>query len=247
MEKVSLIKINSNYLPNRYDYEQKFVYDNMPRPECRNLSYVDSRCLGLLNPSSLLETIPKQISNPKILMGLIAKNPHLKALLAKNDLKLQNGDFVNFIKFTDEHMKYTARVASRLCDEIKHPIDKARVVKAARLHDVGKIFIPAKILNKPENLNSEEKKLMSAHAELGYTLLETLKIDSKTLDLIKNHHNFDENSSLEQQIVSAADVYSALIENRPYKKSMSSKQAISIMEQSGFTKEIIEALKRITQ
>ena len=245
MENISSIKISSPNYQRAAGFNHKLVYDAMPQPACRNLSYIDSRCIGLLNPSSLMEILPKQISNPKTLMQIVEKNPRLKELLQVKGLKISDGDFINFLKFTDEHMKLTASVASKICDGIKIPIDKARIVKAARLHDMGKIFIPADIINKPEYLTTGEKEVMSIHPELGTELLRALKIDPKTLDLIKNHHNFNKNSSLEQQIVSAADVYAALTENRPYKKSMPHKQAISIIEQSNFSQEVIDAIKKL--
>ena len=229
----------------KYNDHNKVILDSMPRPECRNLSYVDSRCLAMLGPYTLLTLFSKNISNPETLKILVNKNPKLKRLVELNKINLDKADYINFIKFSDEHMKTTAYIAGKLCDIINKPIDKTRVVKAARLHDVGKIFIPTSILNKPCNLTKQEKSIMANHTEFGYELLKSLNIDKKTLELIKNHHNFNKYSSLEQQIVSTADIYSALTENRPYKKSMSSEQAMNIIKQIDLSSEIINALDTI--
>ena len=242
------LKINNFTESNSYqDNHNKVMLDAIPKPECRNLSYVDSRCLAMLGPYTLLGTIPRQITNSKTLKMLINKNPQLKNMLKENKINLNNADYVNFLNFTDEHMKSTAYIAGKICDVIDKNIDKTRVVKAARLHDMGKIFIPAKILNKPNNLTADEKKIMSVHTELGYQLLKTFNIDPKTLDLIKNHHNFNSKSSIEQQIVSAADIFAALTENRPYKKSMSDEQSINILKLMDFSLPVINALEKIVE
>ena len=217
------------------------IIQAMPENPSRDLGYVDGRCLHLLYPEALLNVLPGQISNPKVLKLYLDRNPELKAIIDKYGLDIKSGDYSNFLKYSDRHMKQTSYTAGKICDEIKKPADKPRIVKAARLHDIGKIF------NKPDNLSAEERAIMDAHSDLGYQLLSTLKIDPKTLELIKNHHHFDKNSSLEQQIVSASDIYSALTEKRPYKKSMDSKQAIDIMStQNSFSDDIINAFKRIT-
>ena len=247
MESLKSLKFNRLGLNNSGYCQKKFYEEVSPKPECRDLDYVDSRCLGIMGPYTLLGVLPKQLSNPKNLAIIVNKNPRLKDMLKKNNINLNNGDFVNFLKFSDEHMRTTAYIAGEMCKKINKPIDKTRVIKAARLHDMGKIFIPAEILNKPKNLTPEEKKIMSVHSDLGHELLSTLSIDKQTLNLIKNHHKYNKNSSLEQQIVSAADIFAALTENRPYKKSMSNERALSIIRQSDFSPEIIKTLESIIE
>ena len=45
------------------------------------------------------------------------------------------------------------------------------------LHDLGKVLIPSKILNKPARLNAKEREIMNIHSTLGYELLKTQKIN----------------------------------------------------------------------
>jgi len=247
MEQISAIKTNQVFPGTNSIYTQRYSYDVHPENELKNLSYIDSRCLAMLSPATLLELLSKQISNPKNLVNIVDRNPALKEMLVKNNLKVVNGDLINFLKFTDDHMKLSANIASLICDNIKSPVNKNRVVQAARLHDLGKLFIPYEIINKPNNLTEEEKHLMALHPELGYQLLHALNFDEKTLELIRNHHNINKTSPIEQQIVSAADVYSALIENRPYKSPMHPKQAIGIIEQIGVSKEVTDALNKVAK
>lgn len=247
MEKLTAVQFNRGKIQTN-PIRQRIIFDIIPNQRYRELSYVDSRYIGHLNPYSLLNFLPEQISKPKNLEYIVSKNPHLKSIIDKYGLKVNSSGIPNLPRAADEHMKETARIASRLCDELSRvgfPLDKLRVIKAARLHDMGKIFIPGAILNKPENLTPDEKRIMDVHSELGYYLLKTFNLDEKTLELIKNHHKCNPDSSIEQQIVSISDVYSALTENRPYKKSLPKEQTINIIEQSGFSKEVVDALKRI--
>lgn len=246
MEALSSLRLDRS----NNSYCTKNVHDNyimnaVPQNPSRNMDYVDGRCLHLLSPNILLNVLPRQISNSKVLEQYINKNPQLKQMLDRYGLNIKNGDFNNFLQYTDEHMKQTAYIAGKICDEMGIFANKPQIVKAARLHDMGKIFIPAEILNKPENLTPEEKEIMNIHSELGHQLLTSLKIDPKTLDLIKNHHNFDGNSSVEQQIVSAADVYAALTEKRPYKESLSHEKAMQIMRANDFSDEVLDAVEKI--
>ena len=96
----------------------------IPENPSRNMGYVDSRCLHLLNPEALLNVLPKQISNPKVLEQYIAKNPQLKSIIEQYGLDIKAGDYENFLKYTDEHMKQTSYIAGRICDGVKKPVDK---------------------------------------------------------------------------------------------------------------------------
>ena len=245
MERVTRVNLNSREKVKNSgkDVRHKVITEAIPQPTYRELTYNDCRSIGILNPTFLIESLSSDLSKCENVESLVKKNPELKKLLKKYNLTIKNRGY-NSQLYTNDHMKQTAILASKICDSFVGRVDKARVIKAARLHDVGKIFIPSKILNKPDKLTAEERKIMDVHAELGHKLLETLKIDSKTLDLIKNHHNYNENSSVEQQIVSASDIYTALTEERPYKKSTSKEQALEIVSNYGFSKEVINALKK---
>lgn len=80
---------------------------------------------------------------------------------------------------------------------------------------------------------------MKEHARLSYEMLKTTDLDKETLDLIKEHHHVhttnpnakpNEVDNINLQILSIADIYSALRETRSYKKAMSKKEALSILK-----------------
>ena len=77
---------------------------------------------------------------------MVKNNPRLRNLLLEYNLEISKGDYINFASYTDKHMKQTARLAGKICNELNISKDKkANIVKAARLHDIGKIFIPANL------------------------------------------------------------------------------------------------------
>lgn len=131
-------------------------------------------------------------------------------------------------------------IASNLPQSLKNQVNLKSLQDAAYLHDLGKVLIPKEILNKPGKLTSDEENIMHKHSLLSYELLKNSDIDTRTLNLIKHHHqnpnhtgypkvSDDFNADINLQILTLADKYSALIEKRPYKEPMTSKQALTII------------------
>jgi len=110
---------------------------------------------------------------------------------------------------------------------------------AAALHDIGKMSIPIKILEKPDKLTSDEFDIMKSHSIIGYNILSGLNIDS-IRDIASLHHEKLDGSgypfglkskdiSNEARIVAISDILSALIGSRSYKDSFPKKKTISIL------------------
>ncbi|MCI8442463.1 MAG: diguanylate cyclase [Provencibacterium sp.] len=124
--------------------------------------------------------------------------------------------------------------------------DMAMIGIASALHDVGKISIPAEILNKPGRLTNEEFAVMKQHSLIGANMLENLP-NHQDEPLLKtayeicrwHHERYDgrgypdglkgEEIPISAQIVSLADVYDALTSERVYKKAFSHEQAIQMI------------------
>ena len=131
-------------------------------------------------------------------------------------------------------------IANKLPKEFKSEVDFQALQKASVLHDYGKVLIPEKILNKEGKLTPQEREIMQKHSVLGYEMLKNTDLDQETLHLIRNHHQNAQKSGypaeddnfvadINLQILSAADVYSALREKRSYKTEMTKNQALAIM------------------
>lgn len=109
---------------------------------------------------------------------------------------------------------------------------------AALLHDIGKVFIPIEILNKPARLTKEEFEVMKGHSEIGYKhVRENYELQSKSyVGILQHHERYDgkgypegrtgENISLFGRIISICDVYDALTSDRPYRKGMLPSEAM---------------------
>ena len=173
-------------------------------------------------------------ANPKIKNIVKDFNPEMQLNLEELKELLQN------------HASDTQNVASGIINNLpfslKYKVDEKSIDDAAYLHDIGKILIPKEILNKSGKLDDRETKIMHCHSELGYEMLKTTDINPTTLKLIRNHHQNqkrtgypwvgnDFNADLNLQILSVSDKYSALTENRVYKKALSPKEALTIIYQ----------------
>ena len=131
-------------------------------------------------------------------------------------------------------------VLSQLSESLKIGLNQTIIKEAAMLHDLGKVLIPSKILNKPAKLNVKEREIMNIHSTLGYELLKTQNISNETLELIKYHHQNLKHSGypaienaissdVAVQIVSISDKYSALREARVYRRRLNRLEALLIL------------------
>ena len=116
-----------------------------------------------------------------------------------------------------------------------------------------KAFIPKEILNKPGALAKIEKQIVDIHSLLGYEILKTGGVSTRVLNLVKNHHNYDDalkndiDYSL-HQIIKIADIWSALKEKRSYKEAFDNETALKILYEDAikgkFEIKYIDALKK---
>ncbi len=111
------------------------------------------------------------------------------------------------------------------------------LVLAGLLHDLGKYKIPKEILNKPSRLTKEEYNIMKTHSTKSYEILsERVDIPVQVKNAVLLHHENEDGSGYPQgltgdelqplvKIIHVADVYDALISDRPYKKGYSPYEA----------------------
>lgn len=145
-------------------------------------------------------------------------------------------------KFTYEHSKGVSNYASNFAAYLGYnPLMVEKLAIAANLHDIGKFIVPLDILEKPKKLSSQEFLTMKSHVYYTKLILRQIEGLEDIAEWAGNHHEklngkgypekLDENSlTKEDQIIAFADIYQALIEDRPYRKGLSPKEAINIME-----------------
>ena len=191
-----------------------------------------------------LKTGQEEKLQKALLQKMIDLNPSIKKILSEYKIK-PTIDTKTLRELSDGHMNSTCNVAmgiySILSEHLKSDLKPNTIKEASMLHDLGKVLIPSKILNKPARLNSKEREIMNIHSTLGYELLKTQRINKETLDLVKYHHqnlkhtgypalNCDHNpSDIGVQIISTADKYSALREARVYRRKLSRIESLLIL------------------
>jgi putative two-component system response regulator len=121
------------------------------------------------------------------------------------------------------------------------------LLQSSQLHDVGKISISDQILNKPGKLTAEEFEEMKKHTLFGVKIIEKMEASTTGSDFLKHarifagthHEKWDgsgypyglarEDIPLQGRLMAVADVYDALVSERPYKKAFSHEVAAKII------------------
>jgi putative nucleotidyltransferase with HDIG domain len=126
---------------------------------------------------------------------------------------------------------------------------------AALLHDIGKISVPASIVQKPGSLDAGERETVREHAIAGARILENFRELSHLSEFVLRHHERGDGSGypgglkvedipLESRIIAVADVYEALSGERSYRSAVSSAEAIAIMRSEELDREVVDLLER---
>jgi putative nucleotidyltransferase with HDIG domain len=113
---------------------------------------------------------------------------------------------------------------------------------ASLLHDLGKLAIPEHILNKPGRLTDAEYATMKEHARIGAEILAGVDFPYPVVPIVRHHHeNWDgtgypdklagETIPLGARILAVVDCFDALTSDRPYRRALSSVEAIDILRQ----------------
>jgi len=180
-----------------------------------------------------------------------------KIVKLQNSILKTMSNLVEYRDFvTGEHVERTQYGVNLLLEEIKKQNlfadiienwDNNLILQSVQLHDVGKIAISDLILNKPARLTEEEYEKMKEHAAFGFKIIERIEADSGESELLNHakifalthHEKWDgtgypgglngRNIPLQGRIMAIADVYDALISERPYKKAFTREEAVKII------------------
>lgn len=185
--------------------------------------------------------------NEKSISEMIKVNDEITNVMKsfKINIKINMGILKNLVS---NHLPQTTNIAlgmiKYLPKDVQKEVNPKALKNATGLHDIAKVIIPESIINKPGKLNDDELKIMREHARLSYEMLKTTDLDADSLNLIKAHHQshqdhhstnpiknyHDDVTNVNLQILSMADIYSALRERRSYKKEMSKEDALSVIK-----------------
>jgi len=144
-------------------------------------------------------------------------------------------------EYPDQHAILVAACADRLARrlELTH-VERQTVVAGALLHDVGKLLVDNRILEKPGPLTSEERREINGHPIKG-ALIVHASVDPEVVDVVRSHHERWDGDGyprglvgreipLAARIVAVADAYLAMLEDRPYRTPLTEDEALRELE-----------------
>jgi putative nucleotidyltransferase with HDIG domain len=137
------------------------------------------------------------------------------------------------------------------------PDDQDLLHRGGLLHDIGKVGVPAAILDKPGKLTAEEYETIKTHPTVGARILAPIGAYRLALPLVLHHHELLDGSGYPHglagdqiprlvRVLTVADVFDALSSERPYRTAWSYPEAIAYLRENAGTKFDMEAVEALT-
>ncbi|PGZ57371.1 hypothetical protein COE58_25855 [Bacillus cereus] len=187
--------------------------------------------------------------------------------LYKSEKKVEEiiQSIMNILGLKDHYTKgHSERVAkySKILAKKSNQYDEAALSNfyfASLLHDIGKLGISNKILNKTTYLTNDEYNVIKTHPKLGVKLIKSLSLNEEGESVIRSHHERWDGSGYPDglknneipygaRIVSLADTFDAMTSTRAYRPALSPEEAYKrIIEGAGtqFDPELVEDFKMV--
>ena len=150
-------------------------------------------------------------------------------------------------------------ISARLSWELASTPEQVRTaLKAAQLHDIGKIYLPRELLDKAGELSPGERAIIETHATRGAQLAQRLGYPADVCTAIRQHHERWDGTGYPAglgeagidriaSVVAVADTYDALVSERPYKRAWTREEALDEVQRqadSHFAPDVVVALHR---
>ena len=158
--------------------------------------------------------------------------------------------------YTGGHQRRVAQLATAIAEQLGLADETvSRITIAAKLHDVGKLSIPAEILSKPGRLLPAEYELVKEHAQAAHEMLDLVDIGWPLADMVGQHHERLDGSGYpeglvgdqimpEARILAVADVVEAMSSHRPYRPALGTEYAlaeISMNRNTYYDSDVVDA------
>lgn len=180
---------------------------------------------------------------------------------------IDNADMDTWMKAVRSHSSYTYRhvmivagFAAAFGSKFNlSPAEKERLTLGALVHDIGKVKVPQKILDKPGKLDPDELQKMRRHPIDGAAILvKDSRMSKELIGIARSHHEFLDGSGYPDglkadeipdivRFITVIDIYSALVEARSYKLSMEPREAYDTLVSMGgkLDQDIVRAFEPI--
>ena len=164
--------------------------------------------------------------------------------------------------YTAGHQRRVARLAVAIATELGLSRDVVEGLRyASMIHDIGKISVPAEILNKPMKLSAPEMELVQTHSQSGYDILKDIDFQWPVARIILQHHERLDGSGypaglkgddilVEARVLAVADVVDAATCHRPYRAAQGLDAAIEdLTSQRGilYDAAVVDACVRVSR
>lgn len=144
--------------------------------------------------------------------------------------------------FTAEHSLGVARLARFMAERLGVSAENCDMIEiAGLLHDIGKLRVPDEILDKPSRLDERERKVMNTHSFETYQILRMIPGFQEIAPWAAYHHEAPggtgypfrlpaESLDIEARILRVADIFQAMVQDRPYREGLSADEVREFME-----------------
>jgi putative nucleotidyltransferase with HDIG domain len=163
-------------------------------------------------------------------------------------------------RYTAFHSKQVAKYAQAIGEQLGLPqVEIARLYKASLLHDIGKVGVMDSIIGKQGSLTDEEYNLIKRHPTIGAEIVGRMTGLQELVPVIKHHHErwdgrgypdglIGEETPLNARILALADALDVIRSDRPYRNTMSFREARKEVELSSgtqFDPRVVQALLEV--
>ena len=163
--------------------------------------------------------------------------------------------------WTAGHSKRVTQFSVAIAEELGQDTEFLNLIQTCGLlHDIGKIGISEKLLNKKGAITRQERRAIAQHAEYGAKILEHIDAFQPLLPGIRHHHErwdgsgfpdrlMEEDIPLMARMLAVADAYDAMTSDRPYRTRLTRADAIAEIDRcsgSQFDPQIVEAFIEVT-
>jgi HD-GYP domain-containing protein (c-di-GMP phosphodiesterase class II) len=165
--------------------------------------------------------------------------------------------------YTADHSKSVVELVNAVADQLNLPLDSRQELEfAAMLHDVGKISIPSKVLNKPSGLTDDEFELIKTHTIEGQFMLDRVGgLLGRVGEIVRScHERWDgrgypdglagDEIPLAARIVFACDAYHAITSDRVYRPARSKEAGLAELAANAGTQfdlTVVDALVKVIE